>query len=356
MSRSKENMETIHDEKPNLLPTLFQRPDRVLDPLYVIAVVFNPIRYRTRWKLAEDFLRRCEQAGAIVYLAEVAFGHRQFVLTQADNPRHLQLQTGHELWLKENVQNLLIQRLPLDAKYIACMDADIALARDDWANATIQELQHYAVVQMWSQAQDLDPSYQMIQRHVGFGFCYVHGTPAPPVPGYYYGQPGETVYWHPGYCWAYRREALDYLGGLIDICILGSADHHMAHGLIGKMEGTLGQPVHWKFKNELRRWQERAEAYIRRNIGYVPGTLIHYYHGSKAGRRYIDRWKILTETQFNPDEHLKRDWQGVWQLTDKSRILRDRLKAYSRQRDEDAQPIEGEWGITMGGRDRRATN
>ena len=260
--------------KKNLLPTLFQRPDRVLDPLYVIAVVFNPIRYRTRWKLAEDFIKRVERSGAILYLAEVAFGNREFVLTEPNNMRHLQLQTDHELWLKENIQNLLIQRLPQDAKYIACMDADISLIRDDWANATIQELQHYPIVQMWSEAQDLDPSYHMIQRHQSFGFCYVHGVPLPTNDSYYYAKTGEVVYWHPGYCWAYRKDAIDALGGLVDTCILGSADHHMAHALIGRVESTLGQPVHERFKYELRRWQERAETYIKRNIGYVAGTLL----------------------------------------------------------------------------------
>ncbi len=332
-------------------PTLFQRPDQIEQPLYVIMVVFNPIRYRTRWKLAEDAIKRVNRSGAILYLAEVAFGHRNFVLTDPNNPQHLQLSTTHELWLKENIQNLLLQRLPINWRYVAFMDADVALVRDDWANATLHELQHYRVVQMWSEAHDLDSHHRMIQKHKSFAFCHVHHVKQPPnKPEYPYGHGDKgVVYWHPGYCWAYRRESLNAVGGLVDFCVLGSADYHMANGLIGKMESTLGQPVHERFKYQLMRWQEFAEESIKHDIGYVPGALLHYWHGSKTSRRYQDRWKILTETHFNPDLDLKRDWQGLWQLTDRSLELRDRLQAYSRQRNEDEISSEEEWETSMDG-------
>lgn len=63
------------------MKTLFQRPDQVAAPLYVVAVIFNPIRFRARWKLFSDFAKRVEESGAILYTAEAAFGHREFVLS-----------------------------------------------------------------------------------------------------------------------------------------------------------------------------------------------------------------------------------------------------------------------------------
>jgi hypothetical protein len=33
---------------------------------------------------------------------------------------------------------------------------------------------------------------------------------------------------------------------------------------------------------------------------------------------------------------IKRDWQGLWQLTDRKIRLRDELRAYFRSRDEDS--------------------
>src|SRR3954466_3874591 len=113
--------------------TLFGRPDRLADPLYVVTPVFNACRFRSRWKLYEDFVRMVEHSGAILYTVEVAFGDRDFVVTQPDNPRHLQLRTWHEIWLKEHSINLLVERLPRDWKYCAWVDADVFFSRYDWA-------------------------------------------------------------------------------------------------------------------------------------------------------------------------------------------------------------------------------
>ena len=54
----------------------------------------------------------------------------------------------------------------------------------------------------------------------------------------------------------------------------------------------------------------------------------------------MDRWKILTENQFNPNTDIKRDWQGLFQLEDhgdmRSIKLRDDIRKYFRARNEDS--------------------
>jgi hypothetical protein len=44
---------------------------------------------------------------------------------------------------------------------------------------------------------------------------------------------------------------------------------------------------------------------------------------------------------IDPDLDLKRDWQGLWQLTDHNPELRDGLRAYARLRDEDSPDTRG---------------
>jgi len=94
------------------------------------------------------------EAGAVLYVVEVAFGDRDFVLTQADNPHHIQLRTWHELWLKERAINLgvahLTRQVP-DWGKVAWIDGDCHFARYDWANETLHLLEHYPIVQMWSE-------------------------------------------------------------------------------------------------------------------------------------------------------------------------------------------------------------
>jgi len=110
------------------------------DRLHVVTMLVNPLRWHSRYWNYWMFEHECAAAGAILYTAEVAFGERQFEVTQAANPRRLQLRTAHEIWHKENALNLLIQRLPTDAKYVAWIDADVKFNRPDWAQETLQLL------------------------------------------------------------------------------------------------------------------------------------------------------------------------------------------------------------------------
>lgn len=323
------------------IQTLFQRPDRIEEPLYVVTAVFNSARYRTRWKLYQDFERHCADKGAILYLVEIAFGERAFAITDANNPRHIQLRSSSEIWLKENALNLAVQRLPLSFKYLAWIDADIAFARKDWADEAIHLLQHYSVIQMWSHAIELNPAHEPLAHWQSLMWCHTHGEPTDPVPGgYYYGAGKGQIYAHSGYAWAMRREAWDALGGLIDTCILGSADWHMGHALLDQAEKTLMRKFTAGYKAPVLEWQARAHRSIRKNVGVMPGLIQHYWHGPKEFRRYKTRNQILVEDQFDPMLDLKRDWQGLYQLTGRSTKLRDDVRRYFHERNEDQLPDE----------------
>jgi hypothetical protein len=90
----------------------------------------------------------------------------------------------------------------------------------------------------------------------------------------------------------------------------------------------------------MNEWEARALKYIRKNIGFVPGTIYHNWHGAKTNRKYKDRWSIMVDSQFDPAIDIKKDWQGLYQLTDRrgeiSVKLRDDLREYFRTRNEDS--------------------
>lgn len=308
------------------LPTHKKIQEPLPAPLDVVAVISNPIRYNARPDLYRAFARYVADSGARLTTVELAYGERPFEVTESDNPRHVQLRTGSELWHKENLVNVGITRLPRDWSYVAWIDADVRFARPDWVQETLHQLQHYQVVQMFSQAQDLCPDHTPLKLHNGFMYSWEQGL-----------QQGHRYEcWHPGFAWAARRDAINDLGGLIDWAILGSGDRHIACALIGRVRASAADGLDPEYYAMLDLWQERAERYIRRNVGCVPGLLNHYWHGKKADRRYRDRWKVLVETQFDPVEDLKRDWQGVWSLTDHNARLRDGVRRYFRCRNEDS--------------------
>lgn len=215
-----------------------------------------------------------QDSGAVLWTVETALGGRPHEVTQSANPRHIQLRTKDELWSKENSINVGLSRLPSDWEYVAWIDADVRFARPDWAEETVHQLQHYEVVQMFSIAHDLTPQFSTYQTHLGFVYCMHLGHDRRKVgyngkAGNIYGSGGSggvatkgkhASMWHPGYAWAATRHAMNVTGGLYDMGILGAGDNHMAHGLYGMADLTLGEGPGGGYRDSVMAWQERAKA------------------------------------------------------------------------------------------------
>lgn len=346
--------------------------DYIHEPLYVITPIFNPIRYKSRWKHYERFAKHVKDSGGVLITVEAAFGERHHALdagvTQYDTLIHqlapvkatefhkartteahqyIKVVTNDIFFVKENLIDIGASYLPADAKYVAWIDADVMFSRPNWVTETIHQLQVYKFVQMFSHAHDLDSNYDKIQEHRSFMDCYLQGVLASTrLKGGYYGAGGygggklATVnLWHPGFAWAARRDALDAVGGMVDFSILGAADNHMAHALVGCVEESIHPGMHPRYRERLLEWEAQAEAKIRRQVGVVSGLLLHNWHGPKADRRYWDRWKILVDNGFNPDVDINYDSQGMLQLVDRGTLrsiqLRDDIVRYFQARNED---------------------
>lgn len=304
-----------------------------LDKFWVIVPVSNPVRYRSRYELFERFKRMLEKAGVNYVVVECALGDRPHECTEPNNPRHVQLRTWDEIWHKENMINVAISRLPADWEYVAWVDADVGFHRDDWAEETVHLLQHYQVIQMFSNAIDLGPRGEVMQVHNGIMWSYLTHQPEPFKRNYY----GSTApNWHSGYAWAARREAIDHLGGLYDRGILGSSDWLMAWALLGKLEERIHKGYTQHYKDDMLRWQKLADTHIRQDVGYMDGSLFHHWHGKKKDRRYMERESILARMKYNPHHDIKKDWQGLYALTDDGVRMRNHCREYFRLRNEDS--------------------
>ena len=305
------------------------------DTLHVIAVVSNPARFESRYRLYREFPQRIAGNERIqLHTVEIAHGARPHAVT---GPNDVQLRTDQELWQKEAMINVALKRLPADWRYVAWVDADVQFVRPDWAEETIHRLQHHSIVQMFEHAIDLGPSGQVIQQHTSLGSLVQAGKPvsAAATSEYYAG----ARFGHPGFAWAATREALDSTGGLLDQGILGASDHHMALGLIGEAEKSSPAGLHPNYYKMVRQWQDRATVHIRRNFGAVSGVLLHHWHGRKADRQYGSRWDILKRHNFDPEVDIYKDTQGLWRLHGNKPGLRDDVRRYFASRNEDSVDI-----------------
>jgi len=298
-------------------------------PLYVVCAHFNPLRFRSRDRLYTQFAQHCADAGAILYTIELALRDRHHQVTDSFDPKTIQLRGHSEIWYKENLQNIATQHLPADAEYIAFVDGDFHFTRPDWATETVHMLQHYEAVQMFSCLTYEGHDHRTHNTMDSFAFTHCNQGTIPKR----YGHQGAV-----GGAWAFRRSALRQLGGLLDICILGSGDWHMAFAMAGRedyhpeMTELRGCPEYVK---AIRRWQENATV-LKGNIGYVDAHAIHNWHGPMAKRGYTTRPAILAKHHYDPLTDLVYDENGVLQLRGNKPAFRDDIRAYFRSRNEDS--------------------
>jgi hypothetical protein len=309
----------------------------MLEPsqLHVFTARSNPLHWTSTHRNWLRFARSMLDAGVTLTVIECAFGeedHRCAI----DGVRHIPVRAKTRVWNKENLLNIGVHRTP-EAKYIAWIDADIIFRRPDWAVATLQALQHYDVVQLWSDAYDLGPNDEHVAHHRSFCRQFFHRQPltsAASIP-----DGGNYIYPHSGYAWAMTRQAFDWVGGLFEFGGMGSGDHHMSLALIGESDSSMPSGVSDLYRREIKRWESRALRHINRNIGYVAGTVEHLFHGRKTDRGYQSRWDMFIKNNFDPLEDLKRNSHGVLELASNKPELRHDFDLYLQSRNEDVNSL-----------------
>lgn len=299
--------------------------------LHVIVPIFNPCRRKSHEKNARKFLKHLVHHGVQAWVVECTYGDSYPAYANIPGINHIHVKAHTVLWIKEKLVNLAIARLPHSAKYIAWIDADIEFLRPTWAEDTVHALQHHEFVQPWEHCVDLGPEPgQILDTH--YSFCRQwrkerHTTDKLGKSGYRFA--------HPGFAWAATRSALEHVGGLIETAALGAGDHHQALALIGKAAQSIPGGLPEGYAKPILEWERRAVAHVRGNIGFVPGTIQHSYHGPKPDRNYIGRWAILQKNGFDPATDLKINTYGVWELAGNKPELRRDIHQYFNDRNED---------------------
>ena len=180
-------------------------------------------------------------------------------------------------------------------------------------------------------------------RRAGRGGADTYYAKLQPSKAFPFGHaPGAT-----GGAWSWRRDAFETVGGMLDTCVLGSADWHMAFGLVqatnvaAEMKRCT-QP----YVESVLNWQARAAKLNRIEgrspMGCIDNFATHAFHGSKVLRAYGERWALLQKWDFNPATDIARDYQGLWRWTGNKPGLRDDVARYFIERSEDGPMLLGE--------------
>jgi len=288
--------------KDNIIKYALLNNDPIEEKLNVVMVISNPCQYKTRYKLAKEFITRIlDELYVNLYIVELIYENQEFYITDKLNKNHLQIKTKIPLWHKENMINIGIQKLlPSDWKAVAWIDADIEFDNPTWALDTLKILNGTKdIVQLYSTCLDMDQN-KLIHKHFNsFGYKYEKKEPY---------NKNSLNYWHPGFAWACTKKAYIKMGGLYDFGILGSGDNIMALSLIQNGLKAIPSESTDDYKNTVLLYQDSIK-HLR--LGYVPGIIIHYFHGLKVNRQYGTRYKILINHLYSPLLHVTKDKDGI---------------------------------------------
>ena len=314
--------------KVNSIKMAIANNDPLEEKLNVIIVISNPCLYAKRYILLKEFVKRIEEEEENVnlFIVELVYGNQKFIITNKNNKHHLQLKTEVPLWHKENMINLGVKYLlPKDYKAFAWIDADVEFDSYTWASDTLKILNGCKdIVQLFSHCIDMDQDKNNLNIFNGFGYCFEKQKN--------YTTKG-TDYWHPGYAWAITRKAYEKLNGLYDKGILGSSDSIIAMSLINKCNSINNANYNKDYNNSMLDYQKIAS---KLRLGYTPGIIRHYYHGSKINRKYTERWKILMKYNFSPYIDITYDCSGIIIPTNSfSQEFKDEILNYFKERKED---------------------
>ena len=312
----------------NIIKTSIKNNEPIEDKLHVIIVISNPCQYAKRYILAKEFIKRTEmeESNVNLYIVELAYNDQKYYLTSPTNKNHLQLHSNKPIWHKESMINVGVSKLlPVNWKAMAWIDADIEFESPTWALDTLKILNGSKdIVQLFSHAVDMDNNKLAMSIFNSFGYMYCKGNK--------YSTCGIN-HWHPGFAWACTRKAYDKLGGLYDAAILGSGDHIMALSLINMGLNSITSQSTDNYKESILSFQDNCKSL---RLGYVPGVIRHYFHGSKKNRKYTERWQILVKYDYSPILHITKDNNGLIKPTESfpSGLLFD-IMQYFIERNED---------------------
>lgn len=289
--------------------------------LYVVLPYFNYCGFRRRQELFIKFVHEVSHVKGIRIIVSELVGPSK--LPKLPVWKHIKNRSDSPVWMKEKLINVGIKTLPDDWNYVAWIDADITFLNPDWVQDTIDGLQTNDIVQMFRTAVNLGPNNEAIKIDKGFGYMYTDS-------GMPYVKTDKYGHWHPGYAWACTRSAFRAMGSsLLDWAILGSGDRHMAMAWIGKVLDSCPGTIHMNYKILLMEYQHKCQNF---KVSYVPGTILHHWHGRFEDRKYKERWNILTHHGFDPITDVT---MGL-RLTLTGKRMEKDLRAYFEGRREDS--------------------
>ena len=279
-------------------------------PLHVIIPYFDHVNARVNRENLRMCLRNLSGNPNIRITLAEGIHHAPSELPDLSGMihRHLKFALKNPIWVHQNLVNLALESLGEDWQYASWVDKDIQFLNPFWDRETVRVLEEADLAQPWSRVlflghdRDLEVNGSPLANFEGHGdprgimsFCQAKMRSLP--------KPGHT-----GHAWAITRSFYRKIGKLFDLCIVGGGDTAMTAALNGRLDRPNLRVYGGLFR-------EHALKFERARIGYIPGTIVHHFHGELENRRYAERYLMLEEGGFDPSRDLSYAENGTLRLS-----------------------------------------
>ena len=289
--------------------------------LAVLTTLFNPVGSARIVQNMREFIGTIK---ADIFVAEMVYG-RDFELPANEHWLRVRGHDQQVLWQKERLLNLLLSKLPAEYTDVAWIDGDLYFKNVDWIRHAQQALLNHQVVQLYEKVHRLDQNGGIFLSQEGMVKYIKNNHISGP----------ESARGSCGFAWAARREVLDALR-LLDTEVLGDADLMMLAAFFGHCDPReFGFELTERWGTHVKRWTDLAFKLIGGEVGYVPGEIVHMYHGPMTSRSYVGRRKCLRDNNFDPATDIRSSTNGAWEWATDKPNLHQAVKAYFVDRNDD---------------------
>jgi hypothetical protein len=309
-----------------------------------ITAYFNPMRWHRRLANYRVFRRHLS-----IPLVVVELGYDgQYELTTADADILVQIPGKDVMWQKERLMNIALQAVPRNVERVACLDCDTILGRNDvWCEAS-RVLDRSPITQLFSHVFYLPSDHpldrkliqQSQQRAPGFAWLQEQGFSSLELCNPTWANPNDQPPVSYGLGWAFRRELFAERGFYDSWIVGGGTRLHFfaAHG--HWQEAAQAFRFHSAMQNHFCRWASGFHAEVGGNWSYVPGEIIHLWHGAPARKKHRQRYEDFAQFDFDPRNDLEIDEFGAWRWQSNKPRMHQYLRDYIADRQEDGSPAE----------------
>ena len=310
--------------------------------LYLIVPYCNPMDWSSRLTVYRRFENHILQQSCVKLVTiELTYGDRPYMLPAREGVIRIQRRTNCVMWHKENIIAIAERHLP-PHDFAGYVDGDFLFNDPHIMRRAIDILHRYPIAQVSTRLVSLGPPPAEEAVWIIPSLMSVYA-------GDYDKSRTNTVVGerhpvelsrdgYPGGCWVWRHYAYSEMGGMLERCIDGSADQHMAAGLLDLTldETLIDERFSPAYRQYIKDWRRQAYSAVRGYVGMVPGTAQHLWHGRIQDRGYADRGKILMRNEYNPHLDVRANGDGVLEFTNRKPLLRSDVLSHFKGRNEDS--------------------